>query len=172
MRANTMKRIGVFAALGLVLLVLWSEPRLEAQAVVAEREQVTLGSVRVGDRMVSVMIAYQADSALLVAAVPGSDGNPRYSPLIGSTYRGVHSFRLDVLSPHSSDEMWIRTSEPRSEVLAYYHFGAETALTQFGRIKLLETPFPEHLSGGPVPFPKEDPNASQLRASFYHYDDK
>lgn len=170
MRANAMKRIGVFAVLA--LLVLWSALRVEAQVVLAEREQVTLGSVRVGDHTVSLMIAYQADSALLVAAVPGSDGNPRYIPLIGSTYRGVHSFRLDVLSPDPSDDIWIRMSGPRSEVLAYYHFGAETALTQFGRVKLLETPFPEHLSGGPVPFPKEDPDASQLRASFYHYDDE
>lgn len=170
MRANTMDRIGVFAALGLALLVLWSEPRVEAQVVVAEREQATLGSVRVGDRTVSVMIAYQADSALLAAAVPGGDGNLRYIPLIGSTYRGVSSFRLDVLSPDSSDEMWIRMSGPRSEVLAYYRFGTETALTHFGRIKLLETLFPEHLSGGPVPFPKKGLDASRLRASFYHYD--
>jgi hypothetical protein len=172
MRVNPMEKIGAFAVVGFALIVLWYEPRVEAQVFVADREQATLGSVRVGDRTVSVMIAYQADSALLVAAVSGGDGNPRYIPLIGSTYRGVHSFRLDVLSPDSSDEMWIRMSGPRSEVLAYYRFGAETALTQFGRVKLLETPFPEHLSGGPVPFPKEGPDASQLRASFYHYDDK
>lgn len=171
MRASAMERVGAFVALGLALLVLWSEPRVEAQVVVAEREQGTIGSVRIGNRTVSVMIAYQADSALLAAAVPGSDGTQRYIPLIGSTYRGVHSFRLDVLSPDSSDEMWIRMSGTQSEVLAHYRFGAETALTQFGRVKLLETPFPEHLSGGPVPFPKERSDASRLRASFYHYDD-
>lgn len=170
MRANTMERIGVFAALGLALLVLWFEPHVEAQVVVTEREQATLGSVRVGVHTVSVIIAYQTDSALLAAAVPGSDGELRYIPLIGSTYRGVPSFRLDVLSPDSSDEMWIRMSGKRNETLAYYRFGADTALTQFGRVKLLATPFPEHLSGGPVPFPKEGSDTSRLRASFYHYD--
>lgn len=171
MRVNAMERIGVFAVLGLALLVLWSEMRVEAQAVVAERKQATLGSVWVGDHKVSVVIAYQADSALLAAVVPGNDSNPRYIPLIGSTYRGVPSFRLDVLSPNSGNEMWIRMSRPRSEVLAHYRFGAETALTQFGRVKLLETLFPKHLSGGPVPFPKEGADAALLRASFYHYDD-
>lgn len=170
MSANAMERT-VFAAFGLALLVLWSEPCVEAQVVIAEREQAMLGSVWVGDRAVSVMIAYQADSALLAAAVPGSDGSPRYIPLIGSTYRGVPSFQLDVLSSDSNDEMWIRMSGPRSEVLAQYRFGAETALTQFGRVQLLETLFPRHLSGGPVPFPQEGADASRLRASFYHYDD-
>ena len=83
--------------------------------------------------------------------------------------RGISSFQLDVLSPVANDEIWIRMSKPRSEVLAYYRFGSDTALTQFGQIKLLETPFPEHLSGGPLPFPKERSDA-QLRASFFHYD--
>ena len=73
MRVNAMERIGVFAVLGLVLLVLWSEMRVEAQVVVAERKQATLGSVWVGDHKVSLVIAYQADSALLAAVVPGSD---------------------------------------------------------------------------------------------------
>jgi hypothetical protein len=170
MRAKAMERIGVCVMLGLALLVLWSELRVEAQVVDAERKQATLGSVWIGDHKVSMMIAYQADSALLAAAVPGSEGNPRYIPLMGLTYRGVPSFQLDVLSPNSSDEMWIRISGSQSEVLAHYRFGDETALTQFGRVKLLETLFPKHLSGGPVPFPKEGSDVSLLRASFYHYD--
>ncbi len=170
-RLSTLQRGGAFVVLGLALLALWSKPRVEAQVVVAEREQATLGSVHVGKRSVSVMIAYQADSALLVVAVPGSSGNQRYIPLIASTYRGVPSFRLDLLSPDSNDEMRIRMSGPQQEVLAHYRFGEETALTQFGRVQLLETPFPEHLSGGPVPFPKEGSDVSRLRATFYHYDD-
>lgn len=171
MRANAIEKIGVVTALGLALLVLWYEPRVEAQSLVAEREQAALGSVQIGDRTVSVIIAYQADSALLEAVVPGNDGTPKYIPIIGSTYRGVPSFRLDVLSPDSSDEIQIRMSEPRSEVLAHYRFGTEAALTQFGRVKLLETPYPDHLSGGPLPFPKEGSDAFRPRASFYHYDD-
>lgn len=170
-RTSAFARFGALIALGLALLVLWSEPRVEAQVVIAEREQATLASVHVGDHTVSVMIAYQVDSALVMAAVPGSDGNPRYIPLIGSTYRGVPSFQLDVLSPDANDEIWIRMSKPQSEVLAHYRFGSETALTQFGRVKLLETPFPEHLSGGPVAFPKEGSDATRLRASFFYYDD-
>ena len=151
-------------------LALWFELRVEAQVVVAEQKQVTLGSVWVGEHKVSVMIAYQSDSALLATAVPGSEGKPRYIPLMGLTYHGVPSFQLDVLSPNSSDEMWILMSGAQSEVLAHYRFGDETALTQFGRVKLLETLFPKQLSGGPIPFPKEGSDASLLRASFYHYD--
>ena|GEM_PF-5245377 len=138
---------------------------------IAEREQTTLASVQVGDYTISVMIAYQGDSALLMAVVPGSDGNPRYIPLMVSTYRGLPSFQLDMLSPDANDEIRIRMSKPRNEVLAHYRFGSATALTQFGPLKLLETPFPEYLSGGPVPFPKEGSNALRLRASFFHYDD-
>lgn len=164
-------RFAAFIVLSIAFLVLWSEPHVEAQIVIAEREQATLVSVQVGDYTVSVMIAYQGDSARLMAAVPGSDGNPRYIPLMGSTYRGRPSFQLDVLSPDANDEIWIRMSKPRSEVLAHYCFGAETALTQFGRVKLLETLFPEHLSGGPVAFPKEGSDAPRLRASLFHYDD-
>lgn len=171
MRTSVIARFAVLIALALILPVLWSELRVEAQIVIAEPEQATLASVQVGDYTVSVMIAYQGDSALLMSAVPGSDGNPRYIPLMGSTYRGVPSFQLDVLSPDANDEIWIRMSKPRSEVLAHYRFGSETALTQFGRVKLLETPFPEHLSGGPIAFPKEGSDTPRLRASFFHYDD-
>ena len=171
MRTSAIEKFGAFIALGLALIVLWSGARVEAQVVIAEREQETLGSVQVGDHTVSVKIAYQADSALLVAVVPGSEGNPRYIPLIGSTYRGVSSFQIDVLSPDSSNEIWIRMSWPRREVLAHYRLGSETALTQFGQVKLLETPFPQHLSGGPVAFPKEGLDAPRVRASFFHYDD-
>ena len=171
MSVKAMERIGVVTIMALALLALWSELCVEAQVVVAERKQAALGSVWIGDHEVSVMIAYQADSALLAAAVPGSEGSPRFIPLMGLTYRGVPSIQLDVLSPNSSDEMWIRMSGSQSEVLAHYRFGDETALTQFGCVKLLETLFPKHLSGGPVRFPKEGSEVSLLRASFYHYDD-
>jgi len=106
-----------------------------------------LGSVQVGEYTVSVMIAYQADSALPMISVPASDGNRQYIPLIGSAYRGIFPFQLDVLSPDVSNEIWIRMSKPRNEMLAHYRFGSETALTPFGRAKLLETPFPQYLSG-------------------------
>jgi len=164
-------RFAALIALGLALLVPWSEPRVEAQLVITEREQTTLASVQVGDYRVSMMIAYEGGSALLMAAVSGSDGNPRYIPLMVSTYRGMPSFQLDVLSPDANGEIRIRMSKPRSEVLAHYRFGSATALTRFGPLKLLGTPFPKYLNGGPVPFPKEGSNALRLRASFFHYDD-
>ncbi len=170
MRAKTIEQIGVFALLGFALLALCSELRVEAQTVVAARKQATLGSVWIGDHEVSVMIAYQTDSALIAAAIPENEGKPRYIPLMGLTYRGVPSLQLDVLSSSSNDVMWIRMSGAQNELLAHYRFGDETALTRFGRIKLLKTLFPKHLGGGPVPFPKEGADTPLLRARFYHYD--
>ena len=174
-RTGVATKSGAFVALGLIVLmtflILWSEPGVEAQIITTEREQVTLASVQVGDSTVSVIIAYQGDSALLTAAIPGSGGKSRYIPLMGSTYRGLPSFQLDVLSSTANDEIWLRLSQPRSEVLAHYRLGGDTALTQFGRIQLLATPFPEYLSGGPLPFPREGLNVARLRASIFHYDD-
>ncbi len=170
MRASVTERFGTFIMLG-ALIILWPDLRVEAQVVIAEHEQETLGSVQVGNYAVLVKIAYQSDSALLAVAVPGSDGSSRYIPLIGSTYRGVSSFQLDLLSPDFNDEIWVWTSWPQRELLAYYRFGSETALTRFGRVKLLEMPFPQYLSGAPVRFPKEGAEIPRLRASFFHYDD-
>lgn len=170
MRVGVMARLGVLLSLGAVMLVSWSGTPVQAQVIVGEREQAAFASVNVGEYPVSVLIAYQGDSALLLAAVPVGEGGLRYIPLIASTYRGLPSFQLDILSPDANDEIWIRMSAPRSEPLAVYRPGSDAAVTQFGLGNLLETPFPGHLSGGPVAFPQTDADALRLRASFYHYD--
>lgn len=171
MERKAMGKIGVVVILGLALLAVWPHPRVGAQVAVAEQKIDTLGSIWIGDHKIVVMIAYQADSALLAAAVPGKHDTLQYIPLMGLTYRGVPSFQLDILSPNSAAEVWIRMSGSQSDVLAHYRFGEKTALTRFGRVKLLDTLFPKHLSGGPLQFPKAEPNVLLLRASFYHYDD-
>ncbi len=155
----------------LMFIALWLGLSTEAQSVIIEREQKTLGSVQVGVHTVSVKIAYEADSALLIVSVPEGNGSRRYIPLIASTYRGIFPFQLDVLSPDTGDEFWIRMSRPQNEILAHYRFGSETALTPFGHAKLLETPFPKYLSGGSLAFPKEGLETARLRASFFHYSD-
>jgi len=168
MQTSAIEKFSIFFTL--TIIVMYSSACANAQVVTADQEQRTLGTVVVGNHPISVSIAYQADSALLTASIPGTDGKPKYIPLLGSTYRGISSFQLDVLSTSANDEIWIQMAKPRSEVLAHYRFGANTALTPFGSLELLNTPFPDHISGGPVAFPKQDSNTTQLRASFFHYD--
>ncbi len=157
----------------LTLIVLSLVISIEAHSFIftAEPEQKTLGSTQVGKHTVAMKIAYEADSALLIASVPGSDGSQKYIPLIASTYRGIPPFQIDVLSPDTNNEIWFKMSKPRNEILAHYRFGSETALTPFGHTKLLETPFPQYLNGSPIVFPKEGWDTTRLRASFFHYDD-
>jgi len=165
-RSCAIKQCGILTVLAVVLL--WGS-FVAAQSVTEDRNQQALGSVRVGDHTVSLSIAYQADSALVTASVTGKNNKQRYIPLIGSTFRGVSSFQIDIISPDANNEIWIRMSKPNNDVLAHYRLGSETALTPFGQIKLLETPFPDHISGGPVEFPKP-PADARVRASFYYYE--
>jgi hypothetical protein len=68
----------------------------------------------------------------------------------------------------SEAEMWVRSSWAGSEILAYHRIGAETATTQWGEIKFLEEPMPEHLGGGSLPFPRLNLENVVKKATFKH----
>jgi hypothetical protein len=139
-----------------------------SQTVNGEGEEMRiLGSVQIDQNVAGFVITYVDDAAFLMLSVAGDDGKAAYIPLFASTYRGIPSVTLDVFASQAAGAIWVQSSWPGSEVLAYYKFGAATALTPFGEMALLDTATPQRLSGGPVPFPALDPQTVSKRASFY-----
>lgn len=134
-----------------------------------EHAQQILGSVQVDQTPVTFLIAYSADAAILEMALP-LGGADRYAPLFASTYRGIPAVGLDVYVSDAKDEIWVRSSWPDAQVLAYHHLGSDTAITPFGQMALLHSPFPDTLNGGPIAFPQMDPQRTQKAASFHIYD--
>ncbi len=132
-----------------------------------DKAMTEIGAVRVGDSTVRFQIASGGDFALLQLSVIGGDGVEMFVPIHASTYRGMPSVKLDVFTSRERDQIWVRSSWPDAPVLAWHRLSTETAVTSFGEVRLLGTPFPEVLSGGPVPFPDFDPAAAIRLATFY-----
>nr|WP_232379521.1 hypothetical protein [Polyangium fumosum] len=113
-----------------------------------ESKKATLGEVRIGEESVEFYTVHGFDFAILGFSVSTGAGPTRYFPIFASTNRGVPSVVLEVFTSKSEDEMWVRSSWSVNEILAYHQIGAETAITQWGEIKFLKEPMPDHLSGG------------------------
>lgn len=157
------------AALGMICCAAVVGQPGPAQTVAGNEvtEQV-LGSVQVGENVVKLFIAYSGDAAVLDFSVTDGRRPEMFVPMFATTYRGMPPVVLDVYASRANDEIWVQSSWPGSEVLAYHRLGAATALTAYGEVTLLATAFPEFLSGGPVPFPEIDPAKVSRRATFYH----
>jgi len=167
MRQPALRVLGVL--LGLAWLALISPNLAAGQAVIEGDNSVReLGSVQVDDVAVKLLVAYGGDSAILEFSVAKSGSRERYVPLFASTYRGIPAVTLNVVVSKSRDQLWVQSSWPDSAVLAYYRLGADTANTPFGTLGLLDTPFPQVLSGGPEGFPQIDPGAVWTLATFYY----
>jgi hypothetical protein len=171
MRKPTVEFLSV--VIGLTLLALTYVNAARGQpAGGGDRSVFDLGSVQIDDLSVKFLIAYGSDSALLEFSVARGGGRERYVPMFGSTYRGIPEISLKVVVSKSKDQLWVQSSWPDSDILAYYRLGADTATTPFGMKGLLDTPFPEFLSGGPVGFPHFDPSDVQTLATFYYPGDR
>jgi hypothetical protein len=151
---NEMKLI----RLGLIIVLLSASgclPKQTAREDAKGRAQkVVLGQVRIGDEETEFYIAYGPDEAILGFMVPDKTGGQRYFPMFASTYRGIPPVVLDIFASKAEDEMWVKSSWPGSEILAYRRTGADTAITQFGKVAALKEPMPSDLSGGGIPFPE------------------
>jgi hypothetical protein len=168
MRKSAMKFLGVFLGLAWHAVI----SAAAGQPVIEERTIRDLGSVQIDGTSIKFLIAYGGDSAILEFSVAGSGGRERYVPLFGSTDRGVSAVTLNAVVSKSNDQLWVQSSWPGNEILAYYRLGADTATTPWGPMGLLDTPFPKHLSGGPVPFPPFDPGGVRSLATFHHAGDR
>jgi hypothetical protein len=159
--------------LGIVSLALvLGQPARGQTAMENDAPTVSLGSVQVDTYAIGLLIAYAGDAAVLTASVTHGDAPVKYVPLFASTYRGIPLVTLDVLVSQSKDAIWVQSSWPDNRVLAYYRLGAPKAITPFGDMALLDTPMPQVLSGGPVPFPAIDPLTVVKKASFYYQADE
>lgn len=157
--------------LGFVCIALLSGPPAMGQVVTGnDRAERVLGSVQVDAHAIKLLITYGGDAAVLAFSVTDGGGPEKYGPMFASTYRGMPSVSLDIFVSKAGDAVWIQSSWPGSEVLAYHRLGSNEAVTPFGKKDLLDTPFPSVLSGGPVAFPEFDPRDVAKRASFYHRD--
>jgi hypothetical protein len=131
-------------------------------------ETAALGQVRVGRELAEFYVAYGYDSAVLGFSVSTGAGPARYFPIFASTSRGIPSVVLEVYASKSEEEMWVRSSWPGNEILAYHRVGAETAMTLWGETTFIETPMPDHLSGGAKPFPELIMGNTVKKATFKH----
>jgi hypothetical protein len=121
-----------------------------------DEEKVTLGDVRVGKELINFYIVYKSDAAMIGFSVTTDGGPPRYFPMSFSTYRGVRTVDLEVFISKSEKEMWVGSSWPNHEILAYHEVGKPTALTDWGWKTYYREPFPQGGGGGRgrEPFPE------------------
>jgi hypothetical protein len=172
-RVDLLVKRGVRDAFGLALVILILSGCRPGHGFsggkkVEGTETEAVGAVRVGKESVEFYIGYGFDSAVLGFSVSTGAGPTRYLPIIASTFRGIPSVVLEVFTSKSEAEMWVRSSWPDDETLAYYRVGADTAITPWGVTKFLKAPMPDGLSGGPVPFPKLIMGKVVKKATFKH----
>jgi len=148
--------------------LVFGQPATGQFAIGDDRAELVLGSVQVDKYTIKFLIACGGDSALLEFSVTDGKGSERYVPMFGSTYRGIPPVDLDVYVSKFKEELWVLSSWPGSEVLAYHRLGTQTAITPYGEKQLVDSSFPPVLSGGPVPFPTIDQDEVVKKASFYH----
>jgi hypothetical protein len=133
-------------------------------------DMVSLGEVRVGQEALSFYVAYGYDSAILGFSVSTGAGRVRYFPIYGSTDRGIPSGLIEVFVSEREDEIWVRSSWTANEVLAYHRVGSETAQSGWGELRFFDTPMPESIGGGPLPYPALPKTAVKIAA--YDYQDE
>lgn len=117
---------------------------------------IVLGSVQVGSRLVRFYIDFGTDSAVLGFSVESPAGQQRYFPMYGSTYRGIPAVTLDVFVSDSREEMWVYSSWPGYEILAYHVMDTDQCITQYGEIPSFDRATPERFGGGAGHFPEMD----------------
>jgi hypothetical protein len=133
-------------------------------------ETVSLGEVRVGQEALSFYVAYGYDSAILGFSVSTGVGPVRYFPIYGSTDRGIPSGLIEVFASEGEDEVWVCTSWTPDAVLAYHRVGSDTTQSGWGVLKFFDTPMPESIGGGPLPYPALPKTA--LKKASYDYQDE
>lgn len=125
-----------------------------------------LGTVEIDGRSVQFYVDFGADTAVLGFAVEDAEGRWRYFPMYGSTYRGLPAVTLEVLASEDDGELWVRSSWPGYEFLAYHHLGTDQAMTRYGAVSSLSTPSPEQLGGGAGDFPAMESSKAAKVATF------
>jgi hypothetical protein len=121
-----------------------------------KKPDIVLEILNISSRSVQFYIDFGTDSAVLGFSVESSSGQQRYFPMYGSTYRGLPAVTLDVFVSDSQEEMWVYSSWPGYEILAYHLMGTDRCVTPYGEIHSYDIPTPDSLSGGARQFPEMD----------------
>jgi hypothetical protein len=138
---------------------------------VEELEIASLGQVRVGKETLSFYVAYGYDSAILGFSVSAGVGPDRYFPIYGSTDRGIPSVVLEIFASEGEDEIWVCSSWKDSRILAYRRVGSETAQTGWRELRFFDSPAPDSIGGGPLPFPAL-PKTVVKKATYTYQDEE
>ena len=137
---------------------------------VEEMEIRALGDVHVGKEVLSFYVAYGWDSAILGFSVSTGVGSVRYFPIYGSTDRHIPAVVLEILASKGEGEIWVCSSWKDNEILAYHRVGSETTQSGWGELKFIDTPMPDSIGGGPLPFPALPETA--VKKATYSYQDE
>lgn len=128
---------------------------------------VPLDSMKAGKYTVQFYISYGPDEGELGFAVKGETGSARYFPMSASTHRGVDPVTLDVFLSDDEQEMWVLSSWPGDEKLAYYRVGDDRCMTNYGWVTASDSPAPRDL-GGNREFPPMDPSCLKKVLTIVH----
>jgi hypothetical protein len=115
-----------------------------------------------------IYVDFGADSAVLGLLASDDPDRPRYFPMYASTYRGLPEFELDVLVSEDCTGMWVTSTWPGYECLAFHVPGSNECVTRYGQIASFDAPTPARLSGTPIPFPKMTPRELNRITSLHH----
>ena len=121
-----------------------------------------LGSFVINNKTYETYIAKSSDAAILGFYFQGNDDKVHYYPLYASTYQGLPKVELKIFTSKTKDKIWILSSWPGYETLAYHHLKTGRTLTMFGETDSISTPIPSSLSGNAEPFPTLPSNAVMI----------
>lgn len=129
-----------------------------------------LGSVKINDTTVGILIKFERDSALLASSITKGNSQPKYIPLSDSTYRGFPKMTINILTSNSNDEIWIQApaveNEPGNNItLAHYRLGSDIATSLWGTLPLSDSISIKSSVGGRPTDPEK--NKSKILATFY-----
>jgi hypothetical protein len=124
------------------------------EAPIDEKPPMIQKQIKISSHSVQFYIDFASDSAVLGFSVENDSGKQRYFPLYASTYRGLPTVRLDIFVSDSQEEMWVLSSWPGYETLAFYRIGTDHCTTRYGEIKAFDKPTPESLGAGTSRFPE------------------
>ena len=117
--------------------------------------------VLIGNYSLQIYLQYAQDSAVLGFSVGAEGAPPRYFPIYGSTYRGIPDVTLDVFSSNDGQELWILSSWPGYDVLAYYPIGSDRCVTAYGELDSVSNTMPTSIAGTSRRIPDMDAKSAK-----------
>lgn len=116
-------------------------------------------------------VDFGRDSAVLGFSTKNAEGQQRFFPIYGSTYRGLPAVTLSIFASVSNEEMWVCSSWPGYKVLAYHRINTDRCMTKYGEIASFDKSTPDRLGGGTSHLPEMDVE-KVIKIATFTYDKK